>query len=74
MIKVSVIVAVYNVAPFLDKCMTSLKNQTLRDFEVILVDDGSTDKSGRICDAYAREDSRFKVFIEQMEVWHLQEN
>lgn len=62
MIKVSVIVAVYNVAPFLDKCMTSLKNQTLRDFEVILVDDGSTDKSGRICDAYAREDSRFKVF------------
>ena len=62
MIKVSVIVAVYNVAPFLDKCMTSLKNQTLRDFEVILVDDGSTDKSGRICDAYAHEDSRFKVF------------
>ena len=60
--KVSIIVAVYNVAPFLDKCITSLKNQTLRDFEVILVDDGSTDKSGRICDAYAHEDSRFKVF------------
>lgn len=60
--KVSVIVAVYNVAPFLDKCLTSLKAQTLKDFEVILVDDGSTDNSGKMCDAYAREDNRFKVF------------
>lgn len=60
--KVSVIVAVYNVAPFLDRCFTSLKVQTLKDFEVIVVDDGSTDVSGQICDTYAREDNRFKVF------------
>lgn len=60
--KVSVIVAVYNVAPFLSKCIASLKAQTLKDFEVILVDDGSTDNSGKICDAYARGDNRFKVF------------
>ena len=60
--KVSVIVAVYNVAPFLDRCFTSLKAQTLKDFEVIVVDDGSTDVSGQICDTYAREDNRFKVF------------
>lgn len=52
--KVSVIVAVYNVAPFLSKCIASLKNQTLKDFEVILVDDGSTDNSGEICDTCAR--------------------
>lgn len=60
--KVSVIVAVYNIAPFLDKCLTSLKAQTLKDFEVILVDDGSTDNSGKMCDAYAQEDNRFKIF------------
>ena len=41
--KVSVIVAVYNVAPFLDRCFTSLKAQTLKDFEVIVVDDANTD-------------------------------
>ena len=60
--KVSVIVAVYNVAPFLSKCIASLKAQTLKDFEVILVDDGSTDNSGEICDTCAWEDNRFKVF------------
>jgi len=60
--KVSVIVAVYNVAPFLSKCIASLKAQTLKDFEVILVDDGSTDNSGKMCDAYAQEDNRFKIF------------
>ena len=60
--KVSVIVAVYNVAPILSKCIASLKDQTLKDFEVILVDDGSTDNSGKMCDAYAQEDNRFKIF------------
>ena len=60
--KVSVIVAVYNVAPFLSKCIASLKNQTLKDFEVILVDDGSTDNSGEMCDTSVQEDNRFKVF------------
>ena len=60
--KVSVIVAVYNVAPILSKCIASLKDQTLKDFEVILVDDGSTDNSGEMCDTSVQEDNRFKVF------------
>lgn len=59
--KVSLIVAVYKSAPFLDKLITSIIKQTYQNIEVILVDDGSPDNSGEICDAYAAKDERIKV-------------
>lgn len=59
--RVSVIVPVYNVAPYLRKCLDSIAQQSLRDLEVILVDDGSTDESGAICCEFARQDARFVV-------------
>ncbi|MGN0556023.1 MAG: glycosyltransferase family 2 protein [Candidatus Fimenecus sp.] len=63
--KVSVIVPVYNVATYLPKCVESIQNQTERDIEILLVDDGSTDDSGAICDAYAQKDARIKVFHQE---------
>lgn len=59
--KLSVIVPVYNVEPFLEQCIESVICQSLRDLEIILVDDGSTDSSPKICDKYALQDSRIKV-------------
>lgn len=58
---ISVIVPVYNTAPYLKQCVDSLLNQTYKDIEVFLIDDGSTDDSGKICDEYARKDSRIIV-------------
>lgn len=62
---ISVIVPVYNSAPYLDKCIQSICGQTYRDLEIILVDDGSTDCSGKICDAYAEQDNRIRVIHKQ---------
>ncbi len=59
--KFSVIVPVYNVEEYLDRCISSIVGQTFSDFELILIDDGSVDKSGEICDSYAKEDCRIKV-------------
>ena len=59
--KVSVIVPVYNAEKYLERCINSLKNQSLRDIEIILVDDSSTDSSPRICDIEAERDERIKV-------------
>lgn len=59
--KVSLIVAIYNSEPFLRKLLESLVNQTYNNLEIILVDDGSPDNSGMICDEYASVDSRIKV-------------
>lgn len=61
MAAVSVIVPVYNAEKYLKTSVGALRNQTLRDIEIILVDDGSTDGSGKLLDAFAKEDSRIKV-------------
>lgn len=60
-VEVSIIIPVYNVAPFLDECLSSCINQTFRDIEIIVVNDGSTDESGQIIEAYAAKDRRFVV-------------
>lgn len=57
----SIIVPVYNVEPFLEQCIESILAQSFTDFELIIVDDGSTDNSGNICDKYAETDSRISV-------------
>ena len=59
--KISVIIPVYNVEQYLRQCLDSVVNQTLKDIEIILVDDGSTDSSLSICNEYAQKDSRIKV-------------
>ena len=61
----SIIVPVYNVAEFLPQCMASLMEQTCRDMEIILVDDGSTDESGVLCDGYHRDHPEFVRVIHQ---------
>lgn len=61
MIKVSVIVPVYNVQKYLRQCLDSIVNQTLKEIEIICVDDGSTDSSGKILDEYVNKDSRIRV-------------
>lgn len=61
-ISVSVIVAVYNAELHIARCLNSIANQTLKNIEVILVDDGSTDSSGKLCDDFAAHDSRFRIF------------
>lgn len=58
---ISVIVPVYNVECYLRKCVDSILNQTFKNLEIILINDGSTDSSGSICDEYAQKDSRIKV-------------
>ena len=57
----SVIVPVYNVEDFLEECVNSVRNQTYRDIEIILVDDGSPDRCPDICDKFAKEDERIRV-------------
>lgn len=59
--KVSVIVPVYKVEKYIGKCIESILSQTFKDFELILVDDGSPDNSGKICDEYAQKDARIRV-------------
>mgnify|MGYP002508130562 CR=1 FL=1 len=60
-IKLSVIVPVYNVEPYIRRCLDSILHQTYQNLEIILVDDGSTDKSGAICDEYCCADPRIQV-------------
>ena len=59
--KISVIIPVYKVEKYLKRCVESVVNQTYKNIEIILVNDGSPDKCGEICDKYARIDSRIKV-------------
>lgn len=58
---ISIVVPVYNVEQYIDKCIDSIINQTYKNIEIILVDDGSTDNSGTLCDNYAQKDKRIKV-------------
>lgn len=60
--KISVIVPVYNVEKYLRRCIDSILAQTFTDFELLLIDDGSKDNSGDICDGYAMKDKRVRVF------------
>ena len=58
---ISIIIPAYNVEQYLDACIRSVQTQTYQNIEIILVDDGSTDQSGSMCDAYARQDNRIRV-------------
>lgn len=60
--KISIIIPVYNVEEYIKKCLDSVRQQTFENFECILIDDGSTDHCGVICDSYAEMDDRFSVF------------
>lgn len=63
--KISIIVPVYKVEKYLHRCLDSIVNQTFTDWECILIDDGSPDNSGIICDEYAQMDRRFKVIHQE---------
>ena len=63
--KISIIVPIYNVEPFIRKCVYSLINQTYENIEILLIDDGSPDNCGKICDALAKEDKRIKVIHQE---------
>ena len=65
--KVSVILPIYNVEKYLKNCIESVRNQTYENLEIILVDDGSTDNSGKICDEIAKSDEKVWLFISKME-------
>lgn len=60
--KISVIVAVYKAEKYIHRCVDSLLNQTFKDYEILLIDDGSPDSSGEICDEYAHKDNSIRVF------------
>lgn len=62
--KITVIVPVYNVENYLNKCLDSLINQTYKNLEIIVINDGSTDNSGEICQEYAQKDNRI-IYVEQ---------
>ena len=62
MSKISVIVPVYNTESYLRECIESILRQSYADFELLLVDDGSTDESAAICDEYEAKDSRVRAF------------
>jgi len=65
--EISVIVPVYNVEKYLHKCLNSILEQTFSNFELLLIDDGSPDNSGKICDEYAKKDRRIRVFHKENE-------
>ena len=70
--KISVIVLVYNIEQYLSKCLDSIINQTYRNLEIIIIDDGSTDSSKDICDIYKKKDQRKIVDQVWQEKWVLE--
>lgn len=69
----SIIVPVYNVEQYLENCINSVLNQSFRNFQLILVDDGSKDSSGEICDRFAQKIGVSRLYINRMRVLVLQE-
>ena len=65
--KISIIIPIYNVKKYINKCIESIINQTYKNLEIILVDDGSTDGSGKICDEFKKEDNRIVVIHKKNE-------
>lgn len=63
--KISIIVPIYNTERYLEECIESIVSQTYKNIEIILIDDGSTDKSGQICDKYSKKDSRIKIIHQE---------
>ena len=63
--KISVIIPIYNAELYLEQCLESIKNQTYKNFEVIMIDDGSTDKSQEICKKFSNSDKRFKLICQK---------
>ena len=59
---ISIVVPVFNAEKYLTACIDSVLGQSFSDFELLLIDDGSTDRSGEICDRYAARDNRIRVF------------
>lgn len=70
---ISIIVPVYNVEEYLEKCIDSILKQTFKDFELILVNDGSTDNCGEICDKYVGKDNRVRVIHKKMGDYQMRE-
>ncbi|MEF2629635.1 glycosyltransferase family 2 protein [Megamonas funiformis] len=67
MSKISIIIPIYNVEQYLSQCLDSVINQTYKNLEILLINDGSTDNSGKICDNYAKLDNRIRVFHKKNE-------
>ena len=63
--KYSIVVSIYNIQDYIKECVDSILKQTVKDFELLLVDDGSTDGSGKICESYAKIDNRVTVLHKQ---------
>ena len=63
--EISIIVPIYNVEQYLSRCIDSILSQSFTDFELILVDDGSPDRCGIICDEYAAKDARIRVIHQE---------
>lgn len=61
-LKISIIIPVYNVEPYIKRCIDSIQNQSYRNIEIILINDGSKDRSGLICDELAKKDSKIRVY------------
>ena len=62
---ISIITPAYNVEGYLSKCLNSILNQTYRDYELILIDDGSTDNTGKICNEFAQRDPRIRLIHQE---------
>ena len=66
-VTLSVVIPAYNIENYIGKCLDSVLAQTYQDYEIIVVNDGSTDKTGTVCDEYATKDSRIRVIHKENE-------